>query len=350
MKKDKEYPATHSMDTAWYIVDDEGNVGFLECEDNGPVPYGFKEGESFDWLVFGYFDGRSKDKTPIALTKPQLESLLVNPHTPEEEERWSWHCYVRIDPAQEADFLKLCRKPDIEEYQCVSQTECIYSLEADRCLTKSEYRTEGEEEDLHYTESKPQKTEQIKPESTLRKMIDRKMILEVYELTAGFYFIKAEHEEFPAWLDNFPYYVYVQPYPAEEGLPKRIAVPKDPVKIDQVPKNLRRKMLKVPGKFKDMETVQILESYLCHIQTFHDIEIDGYRYCPSLMADGTPAYFLADYRLEIYGRKRKDIERGLAKVGKKLPYCITAVEMRKLCEEKNVRYDGGYCSLYDTKE
>ena len=30
MLHDKEYPATHSMDTAWYIADEDGNVGWTD--------------------------------------------------------------------------------------------------------------------------------------------------------------------------------------------------------------------------------------------------------------------------------------------------------------------------------
>lgn len=43
MKTDKEYPATHSMSTAWYMVDDEGNIGIMEYNENGPVPFGVRE-------------------------------------------------------------------------------------------------------------------------------------------------------------------------------------------------------------------------------------------------------------------------------------------------------------------
>ena len=35
---DKEYPATHSMSTAWYMVDDDDNVAIIEYNENGPVP------------------------------------------------------------------------------------------------------------------------------------------------------------------------------------------------------------------------------------------------------------------------------------------------------------------------
>ena len=48
MKIDKEYPATHSMSTAWYIVDDEGNIGIMDYNENGPVPWGIGENSTMD--------------------------------------------------------------------------------------------------------------------------------------------------------------------------------------------------------------------------------------------------------------------------------------------------------------
>lgn len=38
MKFDKEYPAIHSMETAWYAADEDGNVALIMYNDNGPVP------------------------------------------------------------------------------------------------------------------------------------------------------------------------------------------------------------------------------------------------------------------------------------------------------------------------
>ncbi len=35
MKQTKEYPATHSMDTAWYIADEDGNVGIVDFNESG---------------------------------------------------------------------------------------------------------------------------------------------------------------------------------------------------------------------------------------------------------------------------------------------------------------------------
>ena len=54
MLQDKEYPATHSMSTAWYVADEDGNVGIMDFNDNGPVPWKTEEEASVEELVFGY--------------------------------------------------------------------------------------------------------------------------------------------------------------------------------------------------------------------------------------------------------------------------------------------------------
>ena len=37
MKTSKEYPATHSMSTSWFAIDEDGNVAIVNFEENGPV-------------------------------------------------------------------------------------------------------------------------------------------------------------------------------------------------------------------------------------------------------------------------------------------------------------------------
>ena len=35
---DKEYPATHSMSTGWFIADKDGNIAIFDFNENGPIP------------------------------------------------------------------------------------------------------------------------------------------------------------------------------------------------------------------------------------------------------------------------------------------------------------------------
>lgn len=74
MKIDREYPATHSMSTAWYIVDDEGNIGIVQYEDNGPVPWCIPTDCYAEELLTGfdmdYYEGLSP-RLDIELRKEQ---------------------------------------------------------------------------------------------------------------------------------------------------------------------------------------------------------------------------------------------------------------------------------------
>ena len=62
MKLNKEYPATHSMSTAWYVADEEGNVGIMDFNENGPVPWQTEE-TSVDYLVFHHVEDNKQKST-----------------------------------------------------------------------------------------------------------------------------------------------------------------------------------------------------------------------------------------------------------------------------------------------
>lgn len=41
MRDTCDFPAAHSMDTTWFAIDQEGNLGIFESRENGPVPAQF---------------------------------------------------------------------------------------------------------------------------------------------------------------------------------------------------------------------------------------------------------------------------------------------------------------------
>ena len=88
MKIDKEYPATHSMSTSWYIVDEEGNVGILDFNENGPVPRRVEQ-TGIEDLVFGHCEDWDKHRyLTIKLNQEQIKELLDHPRNPEEVDYW----------------------------------------------------------------------------------------------------------------------------------------------------------------------------------------------------------------------------------------------------------------------
>ena len=124
MKTDKEYPATHSMSTAWYVADEDGNVAIMNYNDNGPVPWETEE-TSIEELVYGHFeDYDTKDHITVDLTDDQIDDLMENPHQPEDEDSWL-ECIFQIDLDQEADFLNLAKNPDFEIELCISKKKRI---------------------------------------------------------------------------------------------------------------------------------------------------------------------------------------------------------------------------------
>ena len=61
MITDKEYPATHSMSTAWYCVDEDGNVGIFDICDYGPVPDGTKGDGNVNDMLWHDLSSKGED-------------------------------------------------------------------------------------------------------------------------------------------------------------------------------------------------------------------------------------------------------------------------------------------------
>ena len=75
MKTMKEFPATHSMSTEWFVVDEEGNIALFDFDENGPVPVDIPV-ESSSCLMTSEEDFGEKDSDEIEyleLTDEQVE-------------------------------------------------------------------------------------------------------------------------------------------------------------------------------------------------------------------------------------------------------------------------------------
>ena len=78
MKTDKEYPATHSMSTAWYFVDKDDNVAIFDIEDNGPIPTeASKSDSSISELCFDDPIVNTDGTKRLNFTDEQVELMLV---------------------------------------------------------------------------------------------------------------------------------------------------------------------------------------------------------------------------------------------------------------------------------
>lgn len=242
MKIDKEYPATHSMSTAWYIVDDEGNVGIMDFDDNGPVPYGIGENNTEDLAIGLHDDYDNIHEACVCLTDEQIDDFLIGPKELDGYD-WSMWQIVGIDIEKKNEFFELMGGNDIRVMFCVSENKGIYMIE-----TIDSFCKRGKDDNI------------IKKRSSLRKLIDQGIIISVYEmpdcyvaesLIDGKAVFEKEFEE-------LPYYVYKQYY-STNFLQERIHIPKHPVKISQFNESIKSRIIHIPVKFKDQEKIQIAE-------------------------------------------------------------------------------------------
>jgi hypothetical protein len=244
MQNGKEYPATHSMSTAWYMVDEDGNVGIMEFNENGPVPWLANQQFGADELVFRYHNYENDTCLNIKLNDDQIDDLIEEPHSPEEEEYWC-DCVVQIDLKQEKEFLKLAKRKDFVIELCVSQNRGLYLIEADTSICFDN-------------------GDNPKKRSALDLMIENKIITKVYRIK-DFWITDDWNNGEVVHTKNFssaPYYLYHQPY-WTEYLPKCMNTPKNPVKFDQLPPELQKLTLKIPVKFGENETFQIDRWHPC---------------------------------------------------------------------------------------
>lgn len=276
MITNKEYPATHSMSTSWYMVDDEGNIGIMQFDDNGPVPYGLESDCSFaNNAATGEQLGANGQCGSIRFTEQQIDELLGSPHAPQEEKRW-WDVAVKIAPDDEARFHQLVDNSDIDVW-CMSEQSGLYMLDASECVADYERVAEG---------------------TVLDVLIKQGIIRAVYTIPELEMDCKWNYKQqdvvFTKDFDSAPYYIYLQPY-WPDFLQQRMCTPRFPVTIDQVAEEKRHKLLRIPGKFSEMARMQIAQWHACRVSGVGEYRYVGdctYNLLPT--PDGEARYFLND--------------------------------------------------------
>ena len=243
MKIDKEYPATHSMSTAWYCVDEDGNVGIIDIEDNGPVPVGGYTQSCVEELFWDDFSIDNGDYIKDFKLEPeQISSLLIEPAeccSDWEKSEYGWlnpdwaETIIKIDMSQ-IDMLKLALSKDKSTFRprpiCLSMDEGLFYVDLF-------YNKEGVE------------------------------ILEKNNVIMARY--KAPHystqwaegfeEKGKRHTNAFPLYIYFQDYSPNYLPAMRQTNPSSPLKIEQLPKDIQTKIRKLPIRFKESEKIQLAE-------------------------------------------------------------------------------------------
>jgi hypothetical protein len=280
MKTYKEYPATHSMSTAWYIVDEDGNVGIMDFDDNGPIPYEIGE-HCIEELVIGVDASANEEDLRIELTDDQIYEILGKPCNMGDD--WSINCIIQIYPERTDEFLSIAKTDKNFIENCISKKLGIYQIDA------VDYKT-TEHTDGNITVFT---VVDIIPKSILNNIIGRGIIKRVYKRLNFIDLIDDSTPDSPCSGDSLPYYIYAQPYDPRDMQELRI-VPKHPVKINQLPTALQNKVIRIPVKFKDTKYLQIARWVPCYDNMSKVIEAYGCGYALLPVKENEEAYCLTD--------------------------------------------------------
>lgn len=262
MKTTKEFPATHSMSTQWFIADEEGNIALFDFEEEGPVPVQIDESEDFGYLE----DLGELDEDGISFVELNQEQVnyILNRLIPisnlTKDDEYNSFVQLKDDEESKKAFLKTF-KEDIE--LCISHKERIYYVRFFWSFNATE------------------------------KQIEESVNL-IKNTCSGFY-----HEFFePENLNSdsvFPLYCYRQPYNSNAYIPERTAVPKNPLKETQLSEEKRKKLIRVPVKFSECNGLQIAQYVICKSYSIYNgIEIDGRFYAEYPKTGGGFCYILQD--------------------------------------------------------
>lgn len=272
MKIDKEYPATHSMETSWYIVDEEGNVGILDYNSNGPVPWTLTADACIEDILFGAIEER---QIAFELTESQIMGMVSKVEISCINDLWFFQTVVQIDPTQEKAFIDICNHDDIENFHCINKNDFWYVFDAYQCFNNDGILVDN---------------------SSLKMLVESNIVKNFYK--TKYFELEDEYDEqkkdvVHTELDgNIPYYVYHQAYWTKFPA-KRVNVPKYPIKINQVPISLRSEIQQIKGSFAEAEFLQIAENVPCRSYD-GNIVYNGGLYALYPSSNRKETYYLVD--------------------------------------------------------
>ena len=235
MKTNKEYPATHSMMTSWFAIDEDGNVAIMNYEDNGPVPTGTPENNPEDLIMDDI--PHAVDGMPyklMNLTKEQVSILLENSAPCEEISEYGYcNLIVKIAEDKMDTFLNSARdfmKDGHGVTVCLDEDERLFYLDwfaydhIDKAIINNLHRLRV-----------------VKP---IRQVL-------------------WQNEDGDDTLHMFPFYVYTQSYSCGQPM-ERTHVPQLTFKEDRLSEEMRKKAHRLPLRFAECNKIQIAEHLPSH--------------------------------------------------------------------------------------
>ena len=257
MKTFKEYPATHSMMTSWFAIDEEGNVAIMLYEDNGPVPIGTPESAEQEILEIMSQDDDEMPWKNLKLTKDEVQYLLDNSHIVKASDYKDYidDSIIYVPHSKLRDFIQVAKASD-KTIICLDERNELFYFN-------------------WFSHNKRQ-------EKTINEAIKCGIIKPVRQI---FWDCDGDCTSFK----ELPFFVYRQSY--EPGRPMtRTDIPPFPFTADRLSEEAKNKAHKLPLKFKDIENLQIAE-YIPHSALGTTEKMIGNRYYHLMdTPDGKEAY------------------------------------------------------------
>lgn len=259
MKLFKEYPATHSMSTSWFAIDEEGKVAILNFEDNGPIPQpasGSQTGSHTlitDGLIdsngFKYREYSDEQVLSMFQEDPKGFGELYNPNDN------YFFGYIQIDSSKANEFLEVIKPFLNDEYcsiVCYSQSQGIFSFD----IKKNE-------------KDKLSALEQLKSSNIILKV-----------LRANFDYDCIIDDEDKKRLSPIPFFVYNQEYGDPFGDLNKVYTPTIcPYTEDRLTDYERAAAFRIKGRFEDLAHVQPATEHPFSTYEHLDwVDIDGVMY------------------------------------------------------------------------
>ena len=300
MKTDKEYPATHSMETAWYCVDEDGDVGIFQIEDNGPVPEGYNIGNEVERLF--WYEFSSEDESMIRdlpLTPEQIEPLLIPKKEPERD--WDKSYGTETNYWWSSVIIKIFMNdlPILEEALKLYSKKRDYPGKRAVCISRSE--------GLFMVDFSSNK-------KGVLLLKERNVIKAVYNC-ADFWIEDPydEGDEVNEEYKLYPVYLYRQDYWPYSSSAAKYVEPRFPLRITQLPKGIQSKVFKMPFKFKDTDNIQLAEHMPVKVSGCPEYVFDGKLWSLLKLSDDTNGYYCEEnHKLIPESEFKKYLEDGSA--------------------------------------
>lgn len=230
---DKEYPATHSMSTAWFIADKDGNVAIFDFDENGPVPCDIPECCADSILKDDFLLPNELGIRNFNFDDNQSDLLIAYLKDAQKFDEYSRGYIVQIDVSQTDEFVRFASKYNYL-LACYSRSKGLYLIDPCEALEH------------------------------VNKMVEKGVVLkaagiDAWDLSDNYdeenKTIKYVHDSF---FEYFPFYLYQQPYWTAH-LTERMVTPKYKFKLQQLNPRDQKRVLRLPISFDDFPKLQVAE-------------------------------------------------------------------------------------------